>query len=559
MSKSALDAIRTQVMWNRLIAVVEEQAQSLLRTAFGTITREAGDLSAGVYDVSGNMIAQAMTGTPGHVNTMATAVGHFFKHYPQSTMKPGDVYVTNDPWLGTGHLFDYVMMTPVFLGKKLVAFFASTCHVIDVGGVGMSAKANSSYEEGTLIPHLKMRKEGKINEELLAVILANSRNPVEVRGDLLSLVSANDTGARRLVDMMTEFKLASLEPLAKHILATSERGAREAIKAMPEGQWFYEMPLDGYEGPITIKSKLTIKAGKITIDFTGSSPASIYGINSPRTYTHAYSVFGLKAVIAPHVPNNIGSLSCFDLVTEAGTCVDPTRPSPVTARHVIGQMLADAVFGCLAQALPGKVQAESAGSIWILGLNSAHGRVPVHETANAREFGVISIALGGIGGRPGKDGLATTAFPSGIGAIPIEITESQCPLYFRHKEYLTDSAGAGEWRGGLSQRIEVANREKAPFTISAATFDRIRNPAQGRFGGSPGSRGVARLGSGKAIPDKGIHVIPAGDSLIVELPGGGGFGDPKLRRKDLVEADVKAGLVSPESAKRSHAVGNENP
>jgi N-methylhydantoinase B len=555
MSKSALEAIRTQVMWNRLIAVVEEQAQSLLRTAFGTITREAGDLSAGVYNADGHMIAQAMTGTPGHVNTMATAVGHFFMHYPQSTMKPGDVYVTNDPWLGTGHLFDYVMMTPVFLGKKLVAFFASTCHVIDVGGVGMSAKANSSYEEGTLIPHLKMRKEGKINEELLAVILANSRNPVEVRGDLLSLVSANDTGARRLVDMMTEFKLASLEPLADHILKASEKGARDAIKAMPEGEWTYEMPLDGYEGPITIKSKLTIKSGKITVDFTGSSPASIYGINSPRTYTHAYSVFGLKAVIAPHVPNNIGSLSCFDLITEAGTCVDPTRPSPVTARHVIGQMLADAVFGCLAQALPGKVQAESAGSIWILGLNSAHGRVPTRETANTKNFGVISIALGGIGGRPGKDGLATTAFPSGIGAIPIEVTENQCPLYFRHKEYLIDSAGAGQWRGGLSQRIEIASRENAPFAISAATFDRIKNPAQGRHGGKPGRKGVARLGSGRAIPDKGIHVIPMGDSLIVELPGGGGFGNPKLRSSKLLDADVKAGLVSAVSATNDYFGG----
>ncbi len=554
MSKSALDAIRTQVMWNRLIAVVEEQAQSLLRTAFGTITREAGDLSAGVYNADGHMIAQAMTGTPGHVNTMATAVRHFFKHFPQSTMKPGDVYVTNDPWLGTGHLFDYVMMTPVFLGKKLVAFFASTCHVIDVGGVGMSAKANSSFEEGTLIPHLKMRKEGKINEELLAVILANSRNPVEVRGDLLSLVSANDTGARRLVDMMKEFKLATLEPLAKHILKTSEKGARDAIKTMPEGEWSYEMPLDGYEGPITIKSKLTIKSGKITIDFTGSSAASIFGINSPRTYTHAYSVFGLKAVIAPHVPNNIGSLSCFDLVTEAGTCVDPIRPSPVTARHVIGQMLADAVFGCLAQALPGKVQAESAGSIWILGLNSAHGRVSPSETAHAKSFGVISIALGGIGGRPGKDGLATTAFPSGIGAIPIEVTENQCPLYFKHKEYLIDSGGVGEWRGGLSQRIEIANREQAPFTISAATFDRIKNPAQGRDGGGSGRKGVARLGSGKNLPDKGIHVVPTGDSLVVELPGGGGFGNPESRVQTRIEADIKAGLVSLEAANNDYFV-----
>jgi N-methylhydantoinase B len=549
---NALAAIRTQVMWNRLIAVVEEQAQSLLRTAFGTITREAGDLSAGVYDTKGRMIAQAMTGTPGHVNTMATAVSHFFKWYPVSSMKPGDVYITNDPWLGTGHLFDYVMMTPVFIGKKPVAIFASTCHVIDVGGVGMSAKANSSFEEGTLIPHLKLRKEGKLNEELMAIILANSRNPVEVRGDLLSLISANDTGARRLLDMMKEFKLTTIEPLAEHILTQSERGAREAIKQLPEGEWRYEMPLDGYESQIVLKAKLTIKRGKITIDFSGSSPASIFGINSPRTYTHAYSVFGLKAVIAPHVPNNIGSLNCFDLVTEPGTCVDPTRPSPVTARHVIGQMLADAVFGCLAQALPGKVQAESAGSIWILALNSAHGRVPAIETAKAKLFGVINIGLGGIGGRPGKDGLATTAFPSGVGTIPVEVTEGQCPLWFKRKEYLADSGGAGQWRGGLSQIIEIANREAAPFAISAATFDRIRNPAQGREGGRPGRKGHARLGSGEPLADKGIHVVPKGDSLVVELPGGGGFGDPKTRDADLVAADLAAGVVTPQAARSEY-------
>lgn len=549
---NALAAIRTQVMWNRLIAVVEEQAQSLLRTAFGTITREAGDLSAGVYDTKGRMIAQAMTGTPGHVNTMATAVSHFFKWYPVSSMKPGDVYITNDPWLGTGHLFDYVMMTPVFLGKKPVAIFASTCHVIDVGGVGMSAKANSSFEEGTLIPHLMLRKQGKINEELMSIILANSRNPVEVRGDLLSLISANDTGARRLLDMMKEFKLTTIEPLAEHILTQSEKAAREAIRQLPEGEWTYEMPLDGYESKIVLMAKLTIRRGKITIDFSGSSPASIYGINSPRTYTHAYSVFGLKAVIAPHVPNNIGSLDCFDLVTEAGTCVDPTRPSPVTARHVIGQMLADAVFGCLAQALPGKVQAESAGSIWILSLNSAHGRVPAAETAKAKYFGVINIGLGGIGGRPGKDGLATTAFPSGVGTIPVEVTEGQCPLWFKRKEYLADSGGAGEWRGGLSQTIEIANREAAPFTISAATFDRIHNPAQGRDGGRPGRKGHARLGSGKALADKGIHIIPTGDSLVVELPGGGGFGDARKREAALVEADLAADLVTPSAARSEY-------
>ena len=543
MSKNALNAIRIQVMWNRLIAVVEEQAQSLLRTAFGTITREAGDLSAGVYNVKGQMIAQAMTGTPGHVNTMATAVAHFFEKYPQSTMKPGDVFITNDPWLGTGHLFDYVMMTPVFLNNKLVAFFASTCHVIDVGGVGMTAKANSSFEEGTLIPHLRLRKSGVLNDDVINIILANSRQPVEVRGDLLSLVSANDTGAKRLIDMMQEFGLTSLEPLAKHILTTSEKAARAAFKELPEGEWSYEMPLDGYESPLLIKCKLSIKNGRVLIDYSGSSPASLYGINSPRTYSLAYSVFALKAVIAPHVPNNIGSLSVFDMITEPGSCIDPIRPSPVTARHVLGQQLADCVFGCLAQALPGKVQAESAGAIWILSLYSAHGRVSAEQTKAATSFAVISIGLGGIGGRPGQDGLSTMAFPSGVGSIPVEITEGQCPLWFKEKQFLKGSGGAGEFRGGLGQRIEILNREFAPFAISAATFDRINNPAMGREGGKPGRKGAARHGSGAALPDKGVHIIAAGDSLMVELPGGGGFGSPDKRQAILTAADEKAGMV----------------
>jgi N-methylhydantoinase B len=543
MSKSSLDAIRTQVMWNRLIAVVEEQAQSLLRTAFGTITREAGDLSAGVYNVEGHMIAQAMTGTPGHVNTMATAVRHFFEHFPPSKMKPGDVYITNDPWLGTGHLFDYVMLTPVFLKKKLVAFFASTCHVIDVGGVGMTAVANSSYEEGLLVPHLAIRREGKLNEDLMSVILANSRYPVEVRGDILSLISGNDTGARRLVEMMEEFGMASLEPLAKHILTTSERAAREAMRTLPNGEWSYETPLDGYEKPLLIKCKLIVKGGKVTLDYRGTSSASLFGINSPRTYSLAYSVFALKAVIAPHVPNNIGSLSVFDMITEPGSCVDPIRPSPVTARHVLGQQLADCVFGCLAQALPGKVQAESAGAIWILMLSSAHGRVAAEETRDATKFGVISIGLGGIGGRPGQDGLSSMAFPSGVGGIPVEITEGQCPLWFKEKQFLANSGGEGEYRGGLGQRIEVHNREDAPFVISASTFDRIKHAARGRDGGKPGKAGAAYHKSGKHLGDKGIHVIAKNDALVVEIPGGGGFGDPAKRSEALRESDRKAELV----------------
>jgi N-methylhydantoinase B len=269
-------------------------------------------------------------------------------------------------------------------------------------------------------------------------------------------VSANDTGARRLIDMMTEFGLKDIDKLAEHILTQSEKATREAIKALPQGEWSYEMPLDGYEAPIVIKSKLTVKGGKITIDFTGSSPASTRGINSPRTYTHAYSVFGLKAVIAPHVPNNIGSLSCFDLVTEAGTCVDPIRPSPVTARHVIGQMLADATFGCLTQALPGKVQAESAGSIWILSLSSAHEQVSARETEGAQRFQVTNVGLGGIGGRPGKDGLSTTAFPVRHRRHPGRDHRGPMPALFQAQAV----SARFRWRRRISRRPRPGHRDR---------------------------------------------------------------------------------------------------
>ncbi|HKQ63076.1 MAG TPA: hydantoinase B/oxoprolinase family protein, partial [Candidatus Polarisedimenticolaceae bacterium] len=383
----ALKRIHMQVMWNRLIAVVEEQAQALLRTAFGAITREAGDLSAGVYDTGGRMLAQAVTGTPGHVNTMAAAVRHFLDRYPITTMRPGDVFVTNDPWLGTGHLFDYVMVTPVFRGEQPVGLFASTCHTPDVGGVGFSAEARSVYEEGTCVPHMRLREQGAIDEKIFAIIMANSRNPIEARGDLLSLIACNDVGAARLAEMMREFELDSIDELARHILDTSREATREAIQRLPRGRFKTSMTLDGYESPIELHANLEIGDGEITVDYAGSSPASGRGINSPRCYTEAYSVFGLKCLIAPAIPNNAGSLEPFHVLVDDGTCVAPLRPAPVTARHVIGQMLPDVMFGALAQALDGRVPAESAGSIWVLPMAGTR--------AQGKPFNVLNVGLGG--------------------------------------------------------------------------------------------------------------------------------------------------------------------
>lgn len=544
MNANPLQAIRTQVMWNRLVAVVEEQAQALLRTAFGSVAREAGDLSAGVYDLAGRMLAQAVTGTPGHVNSMAQAVAHFLERFPLASMRAGDVFITNDPWLGTGHLFDYVVVTPVFLagGSAPVALFASTCHTIDVGGLGFSADARSVFEEGTCIPHLRLLNEGRLNEDLMAVIQANSRNPVEARGDILSLVSCNEVGAARLRDMMAEFGMASIEPLAEHILRHSMQATREAIARLPRGSWRAQMQLDGYEAPIHLQAELHNDGERIVVDFAGSSKASGRGINSPKCYTDAYSVFGLKCLIAPEVPNNAGSLALFEVRAEPGSIVHPLRPAPVTARHVVGQMLPDLMFGCLEQALGGQVPGESAGSIWVLALGAAPGAAP---------FNTMAVGLGGTGARPAKDGLSTTAFPSGVGGIPVEVTETQAPVVFWQKEYLCDSGGAGQHRGGLAQRIVVGGRGGVGFQCNAATFDRRANAARGRQGGASGAAGKAWVRVGRKVQvfeGKGTIAVPPGGLLGVDLPGGGGFGPPAQRAREQVLADVAAGLVSPLAA-----------
>lgn len=534
-----LASIHTQVMWNRLISVVEEQAQALLRTAFGSVAREAGDLSAGVYDTEGRMLAQAVTGTPGHVNTMAVAVGHFLQRYPLDTLVPGDVLVTNDPWMGTGHLFDYVVVTPVFRQGRPIALFASTCHTIDVGGRGFTADAVSVFEEGTCIPHLKLARAGQLNEDVLAIIEANSRNPVEVRGDILSLVSSNEVGSRRLLEMMSEFGLNDLDALSRHILSRSREATLQAIARLPDGQWSAQMALDGYEQPVLLCATLTKQGSRLQVSYEGTSAASARGINSPKCYTDAYSVYGLKCLIAPEVPNNAASLAPFEVSAPEGCVLNPLRPSPVTARHVVGQMVPDLMFGCLEAALDGKVPAESAGSIWVLAMH--------RDAGEGMPFNVMSVGLGGTGARPNKDGLSATAFPSGVGGIPVEITESQSPLIFWHKEYLPGSAGEGMWRGGLGQKMVIASRDNQPFACSAATFDRRNNPARGRQGGLSGAPGQVYVqapdGKRQVHAGKGTIHVPAGFSLCVELPGGGGFGLNEERNPALVLQDRTNGFV----------------
>ena len=517
------DGIRYQVLWDRLISVVEEQALAIMRTAFSTSVREAGDLSAGVFDPNGRMLAQAVTGTPGHVNAMAASVGYFLEKYPADSMQPGDVYVTNDPWLGTGHLFDFTVVTPVFLDDIMVGLFASTVHVVDIGGIGFSPDSGQIFEEGLCVPIMPLFSQGQANEHLFEIVRANVREPEQVVGDLYSLASSNDVGARRLRALMRESGLGDLDALGDHIISTSRRAMETAIGRLPSGVFENSMIVDGYDRPITLQARMEVHPHRITVDYAGTSGTSAFGINVPLTYTCAYTAFGLHCLIGGGVPNNAGSLATIEVTAAPGSILNAPRPCAVNVRHVIGQMLPDVVLGCLGKALPGQVPAEGSSSLWNPMLSGGHGVVGPTSYGDATPFAVTIFHAGGTGARPGKPGLSATAFPSGVRATSVEVTESIAPVIYRRKMYRDGSGGAGRWRGGDGQIIEIEHSEGAPFAVFAL-FDRIENPARGRDGGMAGLGGCAYLSDGSRLKGKGKQIVAAGLSLILELPGGGGLG-----------------------------------
>ena len=537
---NALADIQRQVMWNRLLAVVEEQAQTMIRTAFSTTVREAGDLSAGIFDLQGRMLAQAVTGTPGHVNSMMESVLHFLRKFPAVTLQDGDHLITNDPWLGTGHLHDLTVVTPAFHHGKLVALFANTAHVIDVGGLGMGPEGRSVFEEGLFIPIVKCFQAGKPNETFFDFLRAGTRLPVELEGDVYSLCACNEAGARRLVQMLDEFRLDGIDALADFILDSSHRATLAEIAKLPQGRFSAEIWSDGYEVPVRLTAAMTIWAQKITVDFAGTSPVSGRGINVPAAYTRAYSCFGIKCVVAPAIPNNTASLAPFRMRIPEGCILNAPRPRAVSVRHVVGQLLPDLMMGCLHQAVPDRVTAEGSSCLWNPPLRG--GAIVSGPESPLPDFEVITFNSGGTGARPGQDGLDGTAFPSGVRTMPVEATENVAPVIFWRKELRPGSGGAGRTRGGMGQIMEIGAKGEAEFACNAV-FDRVAHAPKGREGGGDGAAGRVYLKSGTTLRTKGYQTIPAGDRLVLELPGGGGLGPVAERDPALTERDQRDGLI----------------
>ena len=558
-----LDAVRLGVQWNRLISVTEEQARALVRAAFSTSTREAGDLSAGIFDPQGRMLAQSVTGTPGHVNSMAYSVLHFLERFPAAEMRPGDIFLTNDPWKGTGHLFDIVVVTPAFRHGELVALFACTSHVVDIGGAGFTTDSKEVYHEGLYLPILKFATDGVFDPNVVAIIEANVRDPVQVIGDIHSLAACNETGVARLISMMEEYGMADLDELADHIITSSHRAMLDAIGELPSGTWHSTMRVDGMEQHIDIVCTLQVAGDGIEVDFDGTGPQSSWGINVPMAYTDAYTSFGVRCIIGPDIPNNTGSLDAVRVRAPEGCILNAPHPAAVNVRHVMGQLLPDAVFGCLAQVVPERVPAEGTSSLWnLLGTGMWEPDTGVSTTSRSQtsvgqrngestrsrleRYILMSFHSGGAGARPRADGLSATAFPSGVRNMPVEVNEIGTPLVFWRKEFRTDSGGPGRHRGGLGQVIELENRQGRDFSISA-TYERTVFAARGRHGGGPGALGRLSLDDGTEVRAKGRSVIPAGRRLIVEFPGGGGYGDPSDRSPDAVARDLQLEFTSARS------------
>ena len=545
-----------QVMWNRLISVVEEQAQALVRTAFSTSVREAGDLSAGIYDVKGQMLAQAVTGTPGHVNAMADAVAHFIRRIGTDNIFDGDIYITNDPWEGTGHLHDITMVTPSFYRKELVGFFACTAHIVDIGGRGFGADAASIYEEGLYLPIMKFADRGQVDQTLLKIVRGNVREPDQLVGDIFALSTCNEIGHRRLTDMMKEFGISDLIKIAEFIFENSRRATIERIASLPKKSASGELTIDGFEYPINLKVKISIQKDKIISDFTGSSGLDKKGINCPLVYTKAYACYALKVAIAPEIPNNAASLAPFEIIAPVDTIVNAVHPAPVALRHIIGHFVPDAVFNAFDKIVPSVVPAEGAGCLCNFQV-SLRPTTENSEDKNANRSEVLTFNSGGSGARPDLDGLNATAFPSGVMTMPVEATEHAGPVIIWRKELRPDSGGNGKQRGGLGQYMEVGAQAGYEFDFQAM-FDRVNYPAMGRHGGGAGAATRIQQDDGTSMNGKGKQFVPNGRKVKMAFPGGAGYGMAKDRSLDRVKRDLLRGYISIKTATDYYGLSKED-
>jgi len=540
-SGTTLDPVSLGIMWDRLVAITDEIVSTLVRTSFSTIVRESYDLTVVVLDADGRLVAQGTYSIPVFIGTAPVTLARMLERFPAETLAPGDVVITNDPWMGTGHLFDINVMRPVFKAGRIVAYTLSITHLPDVGGTGFGASASEIYHEGLRLPIAKLVRGGEVDGFILDLVRANVRAPEQVVGDLMANVTCNEVGARRLVEFMDEYRLDDLTALSTAIRGQSERVTRERIAAMRDGRYRNLIDIEGAEEAITLACEVAISGHDIAIDFAGTGPSVRRGINVPFCYTRAMAFYAVKCITAPALPNTEGATAPVRVVAPAGSILNALPPSPTGGRHAIGHFVTPLVFGALAEAAPDRVQADCGN----MDLITFHGTHP-----DGRPIATIYFAAGGFGALSGHDGANTTPGPSNMGVVPVEVWESLTGTTILRKALLPDSGGPGAARGGLGQEVVIRNDSGQPMTLFSMA-NRTEFPALGFAGGGPGGRREHRI-DGKAVDPKGTHTLAPGARLTLIEAGGGGYGDPKARDPAKLAADLAEGFVTPEGARRDY-------
>ena len=534
-----IDPITFQVLWSRLIAIADEMAVALEKTAFSHVVRDNHDYACAVYDAEGEMMAEATACTPGQIGAMTRVMHQFLDVFPAETLSPGDVLITNDPWFGSGHTPDIFIASPAFLGDQLIGFAANSAHHVDIGGRLASPDAREVYEEGLIIPISKLFVAGEPNQDLFNIVQRNVRMPDKVVGDLRAQVASNHVGGRRMCDMMQERGLDTLTDVSAQILDHSEASMRSVIAEAPDGVYTHDIDLgtsDRSGNPLRICLKLEISGDRIHADFTGTSPQVDLPVNAVYNITYAYVVFGVKCALHPHIPNNVGCYRPFGMKVPEGSILNATYPAPCMWRTDIVYHIAEAIFGALAQTLPEKVFAPCGTyPLWLM--------IFAGHMDDGRPFVQHYNAAGGQGARHDWDGASTTVYPANVSNTPIEILEIESPFVCEHKHLLENSGGPGRFRGGLGQEVVLRNGGRHPIA-GTLIAGRYNEGAPGLHGGEAGSTGSVQHNDDPPFRENRHVSLAPGDRLALRYPGGGGFGDAVSRASTRVEDDLRQALIT---------------
>lgn len=562
-ASNGLGAITPELVRQRCISIAEEAEAVIVRTAFSSSISEAQDFSAGIYDADTQLLGQARRAVGAFIGTVGLGMRKILQIYPREELKPGDVIVTNDPWIGGGHVPDVLCMRPVFYRGHLVAFAANVAHVSDLGG-RPSAEASDVFEEGLLIPPTFLERDGSRNGELLQLIAANSRMPNQVLGDLRALSSANALTERRIQELLERLQLDDLSAVSATLQDSAERAMRERIRTLPRGTYFGEAYSDGFDKSLKIKATVTVGDGEIAVDFEGTDSQIRWGMNTPFNLTYAETVYALRLALGGDIPVLEGSLRPFRVTAPENSVLNAQPPAPTMIRVTVVQNVVGAIMRALSQLVPGHLPPERSmahfGGIWAVRFRGVYTDVPsVYRRGGpghcSGPFAEVYFFNGGVGATGIRDGRSATSMPVNCANVPVEIMESRTPVLFESKMLSCDSGGPGEYRGGLGQEIRVRILSDQPIDFIPGTNDRMVNEPFGLFGGACGTGGLMTV-DGRPCDRRRAQAVNFGQVIAVGIPGGGGYGPANRRKLEAVLADLREGLISETEAEATYQLSD---